>query len=796
MRIYFHCRRCRRALSDLAAQSGKPVICPGCKAEIIVPSGSEMGPPALEQRPPRLARVAAVIAEIPTVTIPNTIPKPAAIMPTASTPTAMSAKPKSANQLPASGHPTQTPNTSKAWLYRMGAVAGVLVLLGAVGAITSRMWSPEKDTPTFNQPAEEEEDQIAGLDQTAIPPAPECCNDCEPASENKSPGDKPELSVVAKLDVQKNGNNLDNNLASPQKPAAKREVAEKSNTESPLVAKRRQTKAEEELRKDLAWVKEIGLGATASEVLRNWSNWINAYTYGAGGHDLKSINLRQAAPIFTSRPDLAGLPFRQGMSCQLNAKEAKVLGELSRKLRLYLNLAAPLDVEGHRPKSPMLLRETLRLEMRGKRPEWLRYEAIPAMTQILMPEDSTLRLMLVDMLAAIPEKQATVALAQRAIFDFSPEVREAALAALKKRTPDDYRPVLLKGLRYPLAPVADQAAEALVVLNGHDNQTIARLVIMLDEPNPVDPQIVRNQGGFQRELVKVKHMTNCLLCHPPSATGKDAVMGSDPTPDTASLGGIAFRTFFPGMPYYNPNGSVSSGSIAIRGDITFLRQDFSVMQPELQAGTTLPSQMRYDYFVRVRWIPEKRARELRTKLDEQATYPQHESVLFALRELTGQDAGPTTEAWQKLFPCAELDVEAANFRDELVNASAKKRENILSALKDGEGVVYTVALADAIRKLPQDFGDKARQALAERLSRMTPETLRDKFADDDVEIRKAAIQACVMKSDASLVSDLSELLEDPSPAVAGLAGDAIKVLSKSKQKQKSSQATEVSSTKN
>jgi hypothetical protein len=47
-----------------------------------------------------------------------------------------------------------------------------------------------------------------------------------------------------------------------------------------------------------------------------------------------------------------------------------------------------------------------------------------------------------------------------------------------------------------------------------------------------------------------------------------------------------------------------------------------------------------------------------------------------------------------------------------------------------------------------------------------------------------------------LVSDLSELLEDPSPAVAGLAGDAIKVLSKSKQKQKSSQTTEVSAAKN
>jgi hypothetical protein len=113
-------------------------------------------------------------------------------------------------------------------------------------------------------------------------------------------------------------------------------------------------------------------------------------------------------------------------------------------------------------------------------------------------------------------------------------------------------------------------------------------------------------------------------------------------------------------------------------------------------------------------------------------------------------------------------------------------------LKDGEGVVYTVALADAIPKLPKDYRDKARQALAERLSRMTADTLRNKFQEDDVEIRRAAVQASVIKGDSSLVSDLSELLEDPNPAVAGLADDAIKTLSKNKKKQKADQPSETS----
>jgi hypothetical protein len=202
--------------------------------------------------------------------------------------------------------------------------------------------------------------------------------------------------------------------------------------------------------------------------------------------------------------------------------------------------------------------------------------------------------------------------------------------------------------------------------------------------------------------------------------------------------------------------------------------------------------MRFDYFVRTKWLPEKKAHELKTKLAEQTTYPQRESILFALRELTGQDAGPTTEAWLKLFPRAELDVEAAKYRDKLIDAVAKKRgDAALTTLKEGDGVVYTVALADAIPKLPKDFKDKARQALAERLSRMTADTLRNKFQEDDAEIRRAAVQACVIKGESSLVSDLSELLEDPNPAVAGLADDAIKVLSKSKKKDKADQSSEV-----
>ena len=52
---------------------------------------------------------------------------------------------------------------------------------------------------------------------------------------------------------------------------------------------------------------------------------------------------------------------------------------------------------------------------------------------MLMHEDRRIRLVLVELLADIPGKQATVALAQRAVFDTCPEVRELALRALIER---------------------------------------------------------------------------------------------------------------------------------------------------------------------------------------------------------------------------------------------------------------------------------------------------------------------------------------------------------------------------
>jgi hypothetical protein len=106
------------------------------------------------------------------------------------------------------------------------------------------------------------------------------------------------------------------------------------------------------------------------------------------------------------------------------------------------------------------------------------------------------------------------------------------------------------------------------------------------------------------------------------------------------------------------------------------------------------------------------------------------------------------------------DSEAKKLADELTTAPAKKQEEILGRLKDGRGNEYTDELAAVAGKLAEPARGKAREALAERLTRMTADTLRDKLKDDNREIRRAAALACAMKDEKGHVPDLIEALAD------------------------------------
>jgi hypothetical protein len=119
---------------------------------------------------------------------------------------------------------------------------------------------------------------------------------------------------------------------------------------------------------------------------------------------------------------------------------------------------------------------------------------------------------------------------------------------------------------------------------------------------------------------------------------------------------------------------------------------------------------------------------------------------------------------------------AGQLATDLVNAASDRQRQLLEEYRDGRGSEYTDALAGAIHKLTGDTREKARDALANRLTRMTAGTLRDKLQDDDREVRSAAALACGMKQDQALVPDLIDAIKDSDSRVAQAARIALESL--------------------
>ncbi len=547
--------------------------------------------------------------------------------------------------------------------------------------------------------------------------------------------------------------------------------------------------SEVELLEQLAEVPMVGLGSSARRVLTSWTASVkNSVKLGGDGM------VMDATPLLTVRPDLASLPLRSGASCQLPVRAAGNLAVLSRKLNAYIDTLAPKKLDGTRVVSTNL-EQLLNEEKRGKRPEWLRVEAVPAMLQILMHQDKPLRRLLVDLLAQIKETTATNALVRRALFDLDPDIRAAARAALKGRNPADYRPVLLKALRYPWAPAAWHAAEALVALE--DSQSVPNLVTLLDQPDPTGVQPFKKTYILQ-DLVKIRHTLNCLMCHAPSATGTDLCMKLDPwvkrrtvmtTKQAASL--VASGQIPPSaVQGYNGGGGGGGGGgrggaggggggcvtvesdLMIRFDVNFLKQDFSVQLPILGPGTN----QRFDYVVRTRVLTPKQAEWRLSKATVKETYPQRDAVLFALRRLTGQDAGITTIAWKKLYPDAEVEVESGRLVQKMMQSGPLQLPLLLKSYGEQKGEAHTRALIEGLARLSASARDQARDALARHLVELDAASLRSRLNHAQPGVRQAAVMACERKKERALVPDLIARLDDSDADTARLARSALKVI--------------------
>jgi hypothetical protein len=415
-----------------------------------------------------------------------------------------------------------------------------------------------------------------------------------------------------------------------------RAVQEIPITFSSFHVKRRTQAKEEDLRKQLAEAPSVKLDAvrvvSTTLLKRAKASWRKK--------DREQGQLIQE--VIQNREDLAGLPWRLGKECRMDSKAAKLLEVRARQLR------EALAVEG---------RATREFQKKGSEPTWgftaVRYslmhslgyrtwqnpQALSVLQQILMSENTELRSYLVEMLASNTDKNASVALAQRALFDLDPDLRKSALWALRGRPARDVYPVLLDGLRYPWAPVADHAAEALVSLQAKDS--VPDLIKFLAEQDPALPfqEKVNGRSVFVvRELVQVNHLRNCLLCHAPSLAREDRVRGLVPDPGR------------PLPPISSPVYYSSRSGTFIRADVTYLRQDFAVLQTVNNPGKW-PKLQRHDYLVRVRPATDDEKdtyKERKTMGERQPLCDQHKAVLFALRELTGKNLGFSAKQWQRL----------------------------------------------------------------------------------------------------------------------------------------------------
>ncbi len=312
--------------------------------------------------------------------------------------------------------------------------------------------------------------------------------------------------------------------------------------------------------------------------------------------------------FIAARDELRGLPLTAEDACQSSEAAVKCLARVSRAPRVGPGLrrraAATLPEHYGDP-----LVAWLATSREGLAQEPLH---VGPLVQVCEVESEPARQELVTTLGQTKGEAATRALAARAAFDLSPAVRQGAIAELKRRSLDEARPVLLAALRHPWAPAADHAALALVELN--DQKASGGLEKMLEGPDPCRP--FKDGEGWQvRELVRVNHLRNCLLCHPPSSSRSDLVTGPIPTPGKR----------LPEI-YYSGRGSAP----AVRADIVYLRQDFSAVHP-VEKAAPWPAEQRFDYLVRTRQLAAQEANALLAKAKGPSS--QREAVRAVLAEL-------------------------------------------------------------------------------------------------------------------------------------------------------------------
>lgn len=629
MSIFLRCADCQARLSVGHHKAGSDVQCPKCQKTLIVPQNSEEG--LVTNPAERKDNLLALTDNFEPGNVPN-IGKPV------------------------------VPGVAPRYLL-VGGVAAVLLCMGIyaiVAALSNGDGSDQKEERVVNL-----DDDKKHLDPKPIDPTPR-----DPSFEapkgvpqlvltkprpKEEPKEKPkeEPKEKPKEEPKEEPKDKKPDYTPPKedpkekpkeepKPEPKKDPPVVKPVPKELVVKRRQQLDAEGLRKQLLNMRELHI-----DTAKGTSTQLVALAT-----QLKQLNRPYPGPthFMGRRDDLAGLPMRMGQDCHLGKEPAENLQVLSRKLRVLLEMSIPKDgidtrpdpevlrdllIEGKMPENELIAKRFPGLRIEGKPRDWLTAEAVPALMQLLQAENTSVRKVLVEVLGKIRGNVASEALANRALMDQAPEVRELALVELQKRPLDEFAQHLVKGLRYPWAPVADHAAEALVALELRE--TIPSIVRSINEPDVGLPITVgKGISAYPavREVVRINHLGNCVLCHAPSTSRDEMVRGAVPTPGQALPAPVTTPQYY------------ERGGTFVRADITYLKQDFSVVQPVENNGPW-PVNQRFDYLVRQR--PATPADVAQLSRADRKPSPQRESMLYALRELSGKDLGNKPEGWKVLL---------------------------------------------------------------------------------------------------------------------------------------------------
>jgi hypothetical protein len=430
-------------------------------------------------------------------------------------------------------------------------------------------------------------------------------------------------------------------------------VAKQKAAARKLIGKRRNFAGEDQLRNELSSVPEVGLDHnSATEVRKSFVRIKKPATETPDELPPVDLGIQTLQKLAFERPEVAALPWQASKDRQLSMAAAMMLQNEATNLHIRLDQLPQKVVRDCNL-------EELREHVWGeKKSTWDKSDCLPAIIQILQVQPAPVRLLLVEQLAKIPGSAASEALAQRAIYDLSQQVRDQAVNALKSRPASEYQKVLFNGLRWPWRPVIENSAEALVRLpleNLH-----SQLEELLREPDPRLPYAKgdgEEQQWYVKEVVRMNHAQNCLLCHPASRHNGELVRGVVPVPGSK----LPSRRFV----YYSHFGG---DLVQVRADSTTLRQDFSVMHQVGGTADNSPAQ-RFDYFVR-----ERRATPAEARLHEARTAGpvpnnvnmQREAIKFVLHELgtlskdlgtPSKDPGPAKPAVNLRAEIERLDSE-------------------------------------------------------------------------------------------------------------------------------------------